>query len=102
MIDFATRRHPVANTVPVSRPRLPPRLAAGARPHGLAPYQLVKLHHSLAESLDTDQGIIAQFFAPEPDAAIEAVVYDLAYISAAWLGKRVLFVNGTSMKRGYG
>ena len=58
----------------------------------------MKLHHSLAESLDTDQGIIAQFFAPEPDAAIEAVVYDLAYISAAWLGKRVLFVNGTSMK----
>ena len=80
------------------RPRLPPRLAAGARPHGLAPNELVKLHHSLAESLDTDQGVIAQFVAPEPDAAIEAVVYDLAYISAAWLGKRVLFVNGTSMK----
>ena len=58
----------------------------------------MKLHHSLAESLDADQGIIAQFLAPEPDAAIEAVVYDLAYISAAWLGKRVLFVNGTSMK----
>ena len=98
MIDFATRRPLLGNTAPVPRPRLPPRLAAGARPHGLAPNQLVKLHHSLAESLDTYQGIIAQFFAPEPDAAIEAVVYDLAYISAAWLGKRVLFVNGTSMK----
>ena len=98
MIDFATRQRLDARTVPVVRPKLPPRLAAGARPHGLAPNQLVKLHHSLAESLDTDQGIIAQFFAPEPDAAIEAVVYDLAYISAAWLGKRVLFVNGASMK----
>ena len=102
MIDFATRQRLDARTVPVVRPKLPPRLAAGARPHGLAPNQLVKLHHSLAESLDTEQGSIAQFFAPEPDAAIEAVVYDLAYISAAWLGKRVLFVNGASMKVGTG
>ena len=60
----------------------------------------MKLHHSLAESLDADQGVIAQFLAPEPDAAIEAVVYDLAYISAAWLGKRVLFVNGTEHEDG--
>jgi Mrp family chromosome partitioning ATPase len=58
----------------------------------------VKLHHSLAASLDTDHGVIAQFVAPEPDAAIESVVYDLAYISAAWLGKRVLFVNGVGMR----
>ena len=58
----------------------------------------MKLHHSLAESLDTDHGVIAQFVAPEPDAAIESVVYDLAYISAAWLGKRVLFVNGVGMR----
>ena len=42
--------------------------------------------------------MITQFVAPEPDAGIEAVVYDLAYISAAWLGKRVLFVNGTGMR----
>ena len=26
------------------------------------------------------------------------MVYDLAYISAAWLGKRVLFVNGVGMR----
>jgi hypothetical protein len=82
----------------VPRPGLPPRLAMGPRPHGLAPGELVKLHHTLAEALDTDRGVIAQFLAPEPDAAIEAVVYDLAYISAAWLGKRVLFVNGTGMR----
>ena len=98
MIDSPAGRRPDASAVPVLWPKLPPRLAAGARPHGLAPNELVKLHHSLAESLDADQGVIAQFLAPEPDAAIEAVVYDLAYISAAWLGKRVLFVNGTSMK----
>lgn len=92
-------------TKPVIGPGLPmpvsrglPRLATGARPHGLATGELVKLHHSLAESLDTDRGVIAQFVAPEPDAAIEAVVYDLAYISAAWLGKRVLFVNGVGMR----
>jgi Mrp family chromosome partitioning ATPase len=79
-------------------PRLPPRLAAGSRLHGLEPGELVKLHHSLAESLDSECGVIAQFVAPEHDAAIEAVVYDLAYVSAAWLDKRVLFVNGTGMR----
>jgi len=52
----------------------------------------------LAESLENMNGVIAQFVAPEPDAAIEAVVYDLAYVSAAWLDKRVLFVNGTGMR----
>jgi hypothetical protein len=95
----ATVRAPADRpTLPVMRPKLPPRLAAGARPHGLAPGELVKLHHSMAESIDSDQGAIVQFLAPEPDAAIEAVVYDLAYISAAWLGKRVLYVNGTAMR----
>jgi protein-tyrosine kinase len=84
--------------VPELLPRLPPRLAAGSRLHGLAPGELVKLHHSLAESLDCANGIIAQFVAPEPDATIESVVYDLAYVSAAWLDKRVLFVNGTGMR----
>src|SRR5215467_11106291 len=84
--------------LPIAVPRLPPRLAAGAKPHGLAPGELVKLHHSLAEALDADHGVIAQFVAPEPDAAIESVVYALAYISAAWLGKRVLFVNGVGMQ----
>jgi hypothetical protein len=82
----------------VSRAELPARLAAGARPHGLAPGELVKLHHAMAESLGTDHGTIVQFLAPEPDAAIEAVVYDLAYISAAWLGRRVLYVDGTAMR----
>lgn len=84
--------------VPELMPRLPPRLAAGSRLHGLEPGELVKLHHSLAESLDCAHGVIAQFVAPEPDATIESVVYDLAYVSAAWLDKRVLFVNGTGMK----
>ena len=79
MIDSPAGRRPDASAVPVLWPKLPPRLAAGARPHGLAPNELVKLHHSLAESLDADQGVIAQFLAPEPDAAIEAIVYDLAY-----------------------
>ena len=87
---------PVRSTLPV--PRLSARLAVGARPHGLPPGELVKLHHSLAESLYTERGVIAQFIAPEPDTAIESVVYDLAYVSAAWLGKRVLFVNGVGMR----
>ena len=89
----------------VSQGRLPvptsaalPRLSVGVRPHGLATGELVKLHHSLAESLDTERGVVAQFVAPESGAGTEDVVYDLAYISAAWLGKRVLFVNGTGMR----
>jgi len=77
---------------------MPRRLAAGARRHGLAPNELVKLYHTLVEALDSTEGAVAQFLAPEPDAGIEAVVYDLAYVSAAWLGKRVLYVNGTSMR----
>jgi hypothetical protein len=98
MTETTTDAPTIESALPIPVPRLPPRLAAGARPHGLAPGELVKLHHSLAESLDTDHGVIAQFVAPEPDAAIESVVYDLAYISAAWLGKRVLFVNGVGMR----
>jgi protein-tyrosine kinase len=84
--------------LPVPTATLPPRVAVGARPHGLATGELVKLHHTLAESLDTERGCVAQFVAPESGAGTEDVVYDLAYISAAWLGKRVLFVNGTGMK----
>jgi Mrp family chromosome partitioning ATPase len=93
--DMATAGRSVPD---VMHNRLPPRLAAGSRLHGLEPGELVKLHHSLAESLESAHGVIAQFVAPEPDAAIEAVVYDLAYVSAAWLDKRVLFVNGTGMR----
>jgi protein-tyrosine kinase len=98
MIEAITGVPATEAGLPMPIPRLPPRLAAGSRPHGLAPGELVKLHHSLAETLDTDSGVIAQFVAPEPDAAIESVVYDLAYISAAWLGKRVLFVNGVGIR----
>ena len=58
------------------------------RPHGLAPGELVKLHHTLAELLNTGNGVVCQFIAPETNAGTEDVVYDLAYISAAWLGKR--------------
>jgi protein-tyrosine kinase len=98
MTETTTHAPTIEAALPIPVPRLPPRAAAGATPHGLSPGELVKLHHSLAESLDTDHGVIAQFVAPEPDAAIESVVYDLAYISAAWLGKRVLFVNGVGMR----
>ena len=98
MSEPMTKERLVGRTVPVPRPMLPPRLAAGARPHGLAPGELVKLHHTLVESMEASHGSIAQFVAPEPDAGLEAVVYDLAYISAAWLGERVLFINGTGMR----
>jgi hypothetical protein len=80
----------------------PLRLSEGDRTHGLSPNELVKLHHSLARTLPSNSGIVAQLLAPEPDAAITAVAYDLAYISASWLDKRVLYVNGTDMRLGVG
>lgn len=82
--------------VPVTKPMT--RVAVAARRHGLASGELVKLHHALAESLDAERGVVCQFVAPESGANTADVVYDLAYISAAWLGKRVLYVNGTGMK----
>lgn len=93
-------RQPAVTTenLPMPTSRQLPRVTPGVRPHGLAPNELVKLHHTLAESLQADRGVIAQFVAPEGGAGTEDVVYDLAYVSAAWLGKRVLFVNGTGMR----
>jgi protein-tyrosine kinase len=87
----------------IGRPPMParqsaPRLSAGARPHGLSPQELVKLHHTLARALPSTAGIVAQLVSPERDAAITEVAYDLAYISASWLDKRVLYVNGTDMR----
>ena len=93
-IDIKSARPTVP--IPVRAPLA--KLAAGARPHGLTSGELVKLHHSLVSICDTDRGIIAQFVAPEPETAARDVVYDLAYMSAAWLGRRVLFVDGTGMR----
>jgi hypothetical protein len=99
MTTTTLKRRSTHRTSPlVPSRRLPPNVKLDGRPHGLAPGELVKLHHTLAESLNTGNGVVCQFIAPEPNAATEDVVYDLAYISAAWLGKRVLFVNGTGMK----
>jgi protein-tyrosine kinase len=88
-------------SAPAIQPRVTrsaPRLAVGARPHGLAPEELVKLHHTIIEALPAHRGIVAQLVAPEADGAITQVAYDLAYISAAWLEKRVLYVNGTGIR----
>jgi protein-tyrosine kinase len=83
---------------PTWRQRSQPRLSAGMRTHGLATGELVKLHHALAEALPATAGVVTQLVAPEPDASITHVAYDLAYISASWLDKRVLFVDGTGMR----
>jgi protein-tyrosine kinase len=83
---------------PMRQSRSMPRLSAGLRPHGLATGELVKLHHALADALPTQTGVVTQLVAPEPDASITHVAYDLAYISASWLNKRVLFVDGTGMR----
>jgi hypothetical protein len=84
--------------VPTYSRALSTRLSAGSRPHGLTSGELVKLHHSLIATCAAQSGLIAQFVAPEPEPAARDVVYDLAYMSAAWLGRRVLFVDGASMR----
>lgn len=98
MSSSATARKPARPSLPVPVARRPPRVAVGSRPHGVSAGDLVKLHHSLAEALDADRGLVVQFVSPETGAGTERIVYDLAYISTAWLGKRVLFVNGSSMQ----
>ncbi len=99
MTPTLTKKSPRPRTnLPVPTRRLPPRIAPTGRSRGLAPGELVKLHHSLAESLSADTGVVCQFVAAESGAGTEDVGYDLAYISAAWLGKRVLFVNGTNVR----
>src|ERR1700733_961064 len=93
MTRAVLERRAAGRTMPAPAQRAPPQGKGDGRPPGLAPGELVKLHHSLAESLNTGNGVVCQFIAPESGAGTEDVVYDLAYISAAWLGKRVLFVN---------
>jgi protein-tyrosine kinase len=89
----------VSDLAPPIRPSgSAPRLAVGPRTHGLAADELVKLHHALIEALPSGRGIIAQLVAPEPNKAIVQVAYDLAYISASWLEKRVLYVNSTDIR----
>jgi protein-tyrosine kinase len=98
-MDATMTQHVISGLPPPSRqPRSLPRLTAGTRPHGLATGELVKLHHALAERLPAATGIVAQLVAPERDESITHVAYDLAYISASWLDKRVLYVNGTDMR----
>lgn len=97
MTRTALRKSANGRSLPVPARRSVPRLRDG-RPHGLSTGELVKLHHTLAESLNTGGGVVCQFLAPESGAGTEDVVYDLAYISAAWLGKRVLFVNGMGVQ----
>ncbi len=100
MSSGMTARQLTARTglpVPTGR-TMPARITPGARPHGLATGDLVRLHHALSQALETEAGAVVQFVSPERESGTEHVVYDLAYISAAWLGKRVLFVNGSGMR----
>ena len=91
--------HGRIGNLPVPVRRRVPRIAPIPRTHGLKAGELVKLHHSLAEShAHTKPAWSASLSPPESGAGTEDVGYDLAYISAAWLGKRVLFVNGTQRR----
>jgi protein-tyrosine kinase len=97
-MDTLMARDTIIGRPPVQPRTSAPRLSAGERPHGLSSNELVKLHHTLAEAMPTGNGIVAQLLAPERDTALTEVAYDLAYISASWLDKRVLYVNGTDMR----
>jgi hypothetical protein len=98
MRESTARKQPPRIAPPTPMPRSRGNIIAGRRPRALTSAELVKLHHSLIESLDGQSGVIAQFVAPEVDASLRDVVYDLAWFSAEWLGKRVLFVDGTAME----
>jgi hypothetical protein len=67
--------------------------------HGMSSRELVKLHHFLMSTVNNEErGIITQFVGPEPNSAVRDMVFDLAYLTAEWLGKRVLFVDGTGIR----
>jgi protein-tyrosine kinase len=98
-MDITMAHHVIPGMQPPSRQhRSQPRLSAGRRTHGLATGELVKLHHALTDALPTGTGLVTQLVAPEADPSITHVAYDLAYISASWLDKRVLFVDATGMR----
>jgi protein-tyrosine kinase len=97
-MDRLTERDTIAGSPLVPVREVAPRLSIGERPHGLSRNELVKLHHTLAKAMPSGTGIVAQLVSPERDAAITDVAYDLAYISAAWLEKRVLYVNGADIQ----
>lgn len=97
-MDRLTEPDTITASPVVPTRQVPPRLSIGARPHGLSPNELVKLHHTLTEAMPRGTGIVAQLVSPEHDAAITEVAYDLAFISASWLEKRVLYVNGADIR----
>jgi len=66
-------------------------------PSGLATSELLRLQHAVSTQ-DNDWAEVTQFISTVEGDGCAKVAYDLGWISAAWLGKRVLFIDGTAMR----
>ena len=71
----------------------PPR----REPSGLATSELLRLQHAVSKR-HNDWAEVTQFVSTAEGDGCAQVAYDLGWISAAWLGKRVLFIDGTAMR----
>ncbi len=71
----------------------PPR----REPSGLATSELLRLQHAVSKR-NNDWAEVTQFISTAEGDGCSQVAYDLGWISAAWLGKRVLFIDGTAMR----
>ncbi len=66
-------------------------------PSGLATSELLRLQHAVS-TRHNDWAEVTQFISTVEGDGCAQVAYDLGWISAAWLGKRVLFIDGTAMR----
>ena len=64
-------------------------------PSGLATSELLRLQHAVSKR-HNDWAEVTQFVSTAEGDGCGQVAYDLGWISAAWLGKRVLFIDGTA------
>ena len=93
-----------SDLMPVSEPAsqqvallqdLPP--SPRREPSGLATSELLRLQNAVSKR-NNDWAEVTQFVSTAEGDGCAQVAYDLGWISAAWLGKRVLFIDGTAMR----
>lgn len=93
-----------SDLMPVSEPAsqqvallqdLPP--SPRREPSGLATSELLRLQHAVSKR-HNEWAEVTQFVSTAEGDGCAQVAYDLGWISAAWLGKRVLFIDGTAMR----
>ena len=92
--DLMSLSEPASKQVALLQ-NLPP--SPRREPSGLATSELLRLQHAVS-ARHKDWAEVTQFISTFEGDGCAQVAYDLGWISAAWLGKRVLFIDGTAMR----